>query len=243
MFVIKEDLRPNDLKMLVDHIFEIDSYASKMGSDKDITVISFTVKTEEAAKDLVDFIEKGYEFVLDADATPGEADNGKYKVFVEIERNRRIGKQILEILDGVGKLADLKNFKFRYYKSFLSQPANEQTLSEIPTTKTDYENKIEESRLNNFSNFFERSYLENINVDNDEIIFQKMYAEPLRMKIKEFGNKDYIYENIKGNLMIESKDIAEILFLTKYLGNYNISKVSNLLIFENVDCALVLEKL
>lgn len=242
MLVLKEDLRPNDLRMLVDYIFEVDSYASKMGDDKDIVVLSFTVKTEDAADDLVKFIEKGYDFVLDADSTPGEADDGKYKVFVEIERNKRIGRQILEILNGVKKLTDIDTFKFRYYKSFFAQEANEETLAEIPTTRIDYENKIEENRLNNFSNFFGKSYLESIAVDNDEIVFQKMYAEPLRMKIKGFGTKDYINENIQGKLMLESKDVAEVLFLTKYLGNYNISKIGNQLVFENENYALILEK-
>lgn len=240
---LNEDLRPGDLKMLIDHVFEIDSYASKMGNDRDIVVLSFTVKTEDAAKDLVKFIEKGYDFVLDADSTPGEADNGKFKVFVEIERNRRIGKQVLEILDGVKKLADIDKFKFRYYKSFLSQFATEETLAEVPTTKTDYEIKINENYLNNFSNFFGRSYLENIDVENDNIIFQKLYAEPLRMKIKEFGNKNEIYSNLEGRYMIESKDMAEILFLTKYIGNYNINKINNFLVFENENFALVLEKI
>ena len=58
-----------------------------MGSDEDIVVVSFSVMEEQASKDLVDFIEKGYNFVLDADATPGEIDQGVYKVFVEMERN------------------------------------------------------------------------------------------------------------------------------------------------------------
>ena len=34
-----------------------------------------------------------------------------YKVFVEIERSRHIGDNILEIADGVGKLAGIDDFK------------------------------------------------------------------------------------------------------------------------------------
>ena len=37
---LNEELIAGDLKMLVDNIFEIDSYASKMGSDKDIVVLA-----------------------------------------------------------------------------------------------------------------------------------------------------------------------------------------------------------
>jgi acetolactate synthase regulatory subunit len=108
---LNEELLGGDLRMLVDNIFEIDSYASKMGSDKDIVVVSFTVESQKPADDLVNFCERGYDFVLDADSTPGELNDGKYKVFVEIERNKRIPEQIIELLDGVGKLSEVDNFK------------------------------------------------------------------------------------------------------------------------------------
>ena len=37
-------LRLGDLKDNVDHIFEIDSFKSKMGTDADIVTLSFSVK-------------------------------------------------------------------------------------------------------------------------------------------------------------------------------------------------------
>lgn len=230
--------------MLVDNIFEIDGYKSKMGSDKDIVVLSFTVEQNESADDLVNFIERGYGFVLDADKTPGELDDGKYKVFVEMERNRHVPENIMELLDGVGKLCEIDNFKFRYYKSFNSVEASMEALSEaIPISKEDYEISIQENRINNFSNFFGRSYLENVSVDHDDLVFQKMYAEPLRMRIKDSGLVESVYSKIEGRIMIESKDMAEVLYLTKYIGNYNITKVGNLFVFENENFAVALEKI
>ena len=241
---LNEDLLAGDLKFLVNNIFEVDSYSSKMGDDKDIVVLSFTVESSAPAKDLVNFCERGFDFVLDADHSPGEMDNGKYKVFVEIERNKRIAEQISELLYGIKNLAEVDNFKFRYHKSFNSLEADIQTLKEIiPNSKEDYQVKIQEGYMNNFTNFFSNSYLDKIHVDNDDIIFQKKYAEPLRMRIKNFGNKADVYNSIKGPIMMESKDIGEILFYTKYIGNYNITKISNNLVFENKHYALVLEKI
>jgi hypothetical protein len=240
---LNEELLAGDLRMLVRNIFEIDSYASKMGSDKDIVVLSFTVEDKDPANDLVNFVERGYEFVLDADATPGELNDGKYKVFVEIERNKKLPEQIIEILDGVGKLCEIDNFKFRYYKGFKSQESTiENIRNTVPTTKDQYEQTIQENRLNNFSNFFGRSYLENINVNDEDITFQKMYAEPLRMKIKDAGLTENVYSNFPGKIMIESKDMAEILYLTKYIGNYNITKINNVFVFEIENFAVALEK-
>lgn len=241
---LKEALHKNDLEFLVSNIFEIDSYASKMGTDKDIVVLSFTVENREPAQDLVNFIERGYPFVLDADATPGELKDGRYKVFVEMERNRHVPEQIIEILDGMQRITGIDNFKFRYYKSFKSILATEETLAEtIPTSKQDYEVTIKENALNNFSNFFNRSYVESISVDNEDIVFQKMFSDPLRMRIKSVGPTKEIYESTPGKIMIESNAMAEILYLTKYLGNYNITKIENTFIFENDGFAVSLERL
>ena len=52
-------------------IFEVDSYTSKMGEDKDIVVVSFTMKDKAPADDLVKFLESGYSFILDADVSAG----------------------------------------------------------------------------------------------------------------------------------------------------------------------------
>ena len=240
---LNEELLAGDLKMLVDNIFEIDSYASKMGSDKDIVVLSFNVESLAPAKDLVRFLERGYDFVLDADSSPGELDDGRYKVFVEIERNKRIAEQISELLYGLKELTEVDNFKFRYYKSFHSIPADEVNLREtVPSNKDAYEQNIQENAMNNFSNFFGRSYLEQVSIDQDDIVFQKKYAEPLRMRIADFGTTAQIYDNIAGPIMLEGSSMSEIMYFTKYIGNYNITKIGSTFVFENGKYAVALEK-
>lgn len=240
---LNEGLHAGDLRMLVDNIFEIDSYASKMGEDKEIVVLAFTVNSKEPADDLVNFVENGYDFVLDADTSPGELSDGKYKVFVEIERNRHITKQILELLNGLGYLTEIEDFKFRYHKSFHSLDADGENLDKmVPQTKEDYEVTIQEDVMNNFSNFFGRSYLENVSVDHEDIVFQKKYAEPLRMRISDFGPKAEVYDNIVGPIMLEGSSMSEIMYFTKYVGNYNITKIGDKFVFENGKYAVALEK-
>ena len=237
-------LRENDLKDLVYRVFEIDSYKSKMGNDSDIVVLSFTVNEEAPARDLVDFIEKGYSFVLDADISSGEQFDGMYRVFVELERNNSIPEQIMEIMDGVGKLAGRTDWKYRYYKSFKSLPLNIESLQEqVPLDANTYSSTVTESNMNNFKNFFNKSYLESINLlEDDEIFLKKAYADPIAFKIQQFGNKNTILESI--NEKINVNDYAEILFLTKYLGDYNICKFGKkLLTFENKGYTLVLERI
>lgn len=237
-------LNAGDLKDLVYPVFEIDAYQSKMGNDSDIVVLSFTVNEQQPAKDLVDFIERGYSFVLDADVSSGEQDDGMYRVFIEIERDKNVPQQIIELMDGVTKLSGNDTYKFRYYKGFKSLPLSLETLTnEIPLDNESYEKLVNESNMNNFKNFFNRSYLEEMDLNaNDELFLKKAYADPVAFKVKDFGPTEQILESI--NEKIDINGYSEMLFFTKYLGDYNITKYgSKTLTFENKGHTLILERI
>jgi hypothetical protein len=233
-------LRAGDLEHLVDSIFEIDSYASKMGDDKNIVTLSFSCKDKQPAEDLANFIEKGYTFVLDADVPPGEQSDGTYKVFVELERDNTVHENIDELLDGVKKLTNIEKLKYRYYKNFRSEEATLENLSnDVPSDPENYGIVATESNLSNFKNFFNKSYIEEISMNENMITLKKKYADSLTFEFIEFGDQETIH-------LSESFDIdayPEILFLTKYLGDYNISKYGDKLVFENEGKALVLKRI
>ena len=237
-------LQAGDLRGLVNSVFEIDSYQSKMGNDSDIVVLSFTVNEKAHGEDLVNFIERGYNFVLDADVTSGEQDDGYYRVFVEIERDENVPTQIMELIDGVSNLTNNNDWQYRYYKSFDNMELSLESLqSTIPLDNESYESTVNESNMNNFKNFFSRSYLETVDYNFEkELVVKKAYADPLGFKVKQFGPKEQVIESIKEK--INMNDYAEILFLTKYLGDYNVTKFGDkTLTLENEGHALVVERL
>lgn len=151
-------LKSNDLKGFVNEIFTIDSYKSKMGKDENVAVLAFEVSDQEPAKDLMSFIEKGYPFILDADVSSGENRKGKYDVFVEMERNRYIGKNIKTILDDVQKLAGVEDWKYRYYKEVESKPFTEEL--DVPTDKETYNMFIETYKQQELDRFFNKGVTE-----------------------------------------------------------------------------------
>jgi len=234
-------LQAGDLNDLILPIFEIDSFKSKMGDDKDIVVCSFSCMSQAPAKDLMNFFEKGYPFVLDADVTSGEQTDGTYKVFVEIERMKDVPTQIIEMLDGVGKLASIDKFKFRYYKSFKSQDAGMEALGEtIPLDKADYEIKVNESNMDNYKNFFNKSYIDSIDLVENRIKFTKIWTEALTYNVLDFGKTIEINETITEKYDVNS--FPEVIFLTKYIGDYNIGKYGDKLLIENNGYTVVLKK-
>ena len=101
---LTEGLRSGDLKNYVSELFTVDRYSSKMGEDQDIVVLGFRVREKNPAVDLMEFIEKGYPFILDADMSAGEENDGQYQVFVEIERTPGLTEQLRDLLKGLGQL-------------------------------------------------------------------------------------------------------------------------------------------
>jgi len=212
-----------------------------MGTDGNIIVLSFTVLEKNAADDLVKFVESGYQFVLDADATTGEQSDGFYRVYVEMEREENAPEQIEQLVDGVSKLCG-QNFQYRYYKSFDVNEVDVKKMGKIiPLNNEDYEKVVNESNMNNFKNFFTKSYVNSIVMENtNELIITKAYADPLGFRVKDFGDSNNIVINEKINI----NGYPEIMYLTKYLGDYNVTKFGEkTLTLENNGYTLVVERL
>jgi|TARA_B110000858_G_C17794611_1_gene471693 hypothetical protein len=240
-------LQRHDLRDLVSEVLEIDSDKSKMGSDADIVTITFSTITKESAQDLTNFLERGYTFVLDADATSSEQTDGTYKVFVEIERDEQAGENIVELASGVKNLAAIEDFRFRYHKEFRSKNLTQQSLEEVMPldpelygVDNDVLTDMAESSLNNYKDFFSKSFVESIIMTGEKLTIQKKWSDPLQFKFVDYGPTLSTINNIKESF--NANDFAEIIFLSKYIGDYNITKYGNKLTFDNEGSTLVLER-
>jgi hypothetical protein len=104
-----ESLGFKDLEGLMKPTVHVDEFSSKMGDDDDVIVISFFVRDQQAAKDLMMWFEKGYDFVLDADRSPGEIKPNRYLVYVEIRRRSTAGGHVEQLLDDLNTLTEFED--------------------------------------------------------------------------------------------------------------------------------------
>lgn len=235
-------LSQGDLKDLVKKTFDIDTYSSKMGEDKNIVTISFDVSSELPAKDLVKFLEAGYHFILDSAVSSGEQDDGHFRVFSEIARDKSAINHILEILSGVEKLTDCNDYKFRYYKNFKSVPATEENLTKQVITDPDrYGVDLKVAENHNIDNFFKKSFLDSIKIDENILTLKKVYSDPIQFNVIDFATHNEVHANLTESYNFN--DFGEIIFMVKYLGDYDITKYGNKLIIENNGYCLVAERL
>ena len=136
-----EGLEAGDLARLVDNRVTVDEYKSKIGSDEETAVITFKVQGKNPALDLVNFIEKSYDWVLDADSSSGELDDGTYLVFVEADREPVLAENLVTMFEDVGRLVekDLEDWTIANYKPARECSVDAEEISNtIALTSADY---------------------------------------------------------------------------------------------------------
>ena len=105
--IINEALDYHDLVNMVVPIITVDKYEAKLGEDDEIVTITFTVKGKQVGDDLVDWLERGYDYILDAQTSEGEVSPGKWLVFVEMDRGTKVPERIVEMIEDMVTLTDL----------------------------------------------------------------------------------------------------------------------------------------
>lgn len=122
----------------------VDEFSSKMGDDDDIIVISFYVRADQAARDLMNWFEKGYDFVLDSDKSPGELKPNRYLVYIELRRRSSAAAHIEEILKDLETLTefDLEDWTMHYDGKTV--PFSRETFeSMVPMNPATYRQRME----------------------------------------------------------------------------------------------------
>jgi hypothetical protein len=227
MQIVKEGLKAGDLDGVVSKRFSVDQFKSKMGEDRNIMVLSFTVDGMAPAKDLERFAETGYKEVLDADATPGTLEDGKHRVFVEFARVEAVDQHIRKFLDDLKKLTNIETFEFTYHKNSTPFEASAKNLADtLPRTPEAYTQKINGMKLEETQTFFDRFQMMDFKLDNNIVSIKKQGShETLKFELHAFGSTNLIMNEIKAFKLDESA-MSECMYLTKYFGPYQITKTT-----------------
>lgn len=101
-----EALEYKDMVGMIKPTIHVDEFASKMGDDDEIIVISFYVRSQQVARDLLNWFEKGYDWVMDADQSPGEIRPGRYLVYIEMKRRSTAGQRLTDALTDLETLTE-----------------------------------------------------------------------------------------------------------------------------------------
>jgi hypothetical protein len=141
---LNEGLGYKDMEGMMKPTVHIDEFSSKMGEDADVIVVSFFVRDKQAAKDLMTWFEKGYDFVLDADTSPGEIKPNRYLVYLEMRRRNAAPRQIQEILDDLNTLTEYESDDWIMVYKKQKHKWDPETFAElVPLTPNEYRERTE----------------------------------------------------------------------------------------------------
>lgn len=141
-----EGLQYKDLDGMMKATMHVDEFAAKMGDDADIIVLSFFVRDQQAAKDLVGWFEKGYDFVMDADRSPGEIKPSRYLVYVEIRRRSAAPQHIQQLLEDLSTLTEHEPSDWQWRYQDKDYNWDEQQFADIvPLTPRAYREQTDDS--------------------------------------------------------------------------------------------------
>lgn len=158
------------LSGMIKPTIHIDEFKSKMGEDDDVCVASFYITDENAAKDLVGWFEKGYDFILDADRSPGEIKPNKYLVYVEMRRRSNLANNLSQIIEDLQTLTDIEPADWTFTHKKDTQEFNEANFNRIIATSPKAYRLDQELALNEYR---ERAGLKTVPIyENDQAIKQ-----------------------------------------------------------------------
>ena len=206
-------LRERDLENTVLKKISIDEFGPKTGNEKDVAVIGFYVNSEEAGTDLYNFMSHSVIENRDVELSPNADESGYHMVFVEIERDDTLLKNINELAEEVERVAGKLNWQFKtpYLEEYTSFEEAEKYIQQDKDnylTAADYKAKLE-------------SEFNKVNDDEPE-----EEGVPLIPKEESVMNTEDIMEFLHNTNLLDANINEGILTMKDARGTLNLKLVS-----------------
>ena len=212
-----------EMQNYISQKISIDSFQAKLGKDEDVSVLKFQSNNKSVAEDLVNFIETGCSFILDADMSPAKNEQGLYNIFVEIERNEDLPKKIIEVIRDIEQVSGMLPWQFSFYKNENFYQLTDDNLNTIiPTSPSQYTLLTDDTIEEDIKQFFESASIVTKRIKGKKLILKKAFTSH-EMIIESF-NRD-----VKGTYKIDRESSEQASYLSHWLGStYSVVKVDDL---------------
>jgi hypothetical protein len=140
-------------------------------------------------------------------------------------------------------LTDIRDWRFRYQKSPQSVEFTEEMVAKnVPLTPEDYQRKTQEIKSGDVKEFFDQGAVDVTLESDNTITFSRPYSGDVEAKFVSIGDYADVKETLPGKLSLDESSQSQVLFLNKFIGNYDINKIGNKFLIRNGDRAVVIEK-
>jgi hypothetical protein len=109
-------------------------------------------------------------------------------------------------------------------------------------TPEGYKSKILEIKNSDVKDFFNQGAVEVTLDESNNLIFKKPFAGDLYAKFVSIGKYKDVEKTLPGAISLDESSQSQVLFLNKYIGNYDIHKIGNKFLIRNGNDAIIIEK-
>jgi hypothetical protein len=113
----------------------------------------------------------------------------------------------------------------------------------VPETPMAYEGFMNKTKTESIKKFFNKTLMDDLVLENDVITIKKPFNKFVRLKIIGEDNTQHILENTEDTTTVDQTSTSEVFWLTKVLGDYNITKIGENFLFDNKGRAMLLQRI
>lgn len=176
----------NSLKGTIDPYVTIDEFTPKSGNSSEIAVVSFYAIDLAPAKDLNTFLQRGYTEIIDTEVSPNPDENGKYLVFVEIERDANFSEVLRFVVKEITNLTGEQEWMVKPFAAQEAYAIDDERLNRYIAFN---QRKITHESV---QNFLQESYVSNLTFDESYVKFNSQ----IQGKICKFGNENHVIKSL-----------------------------------------------
>lgn len=240
-------LKNGDLKGTILSTVSIDEFEPKAGNTEDVIVVAFYLTDKEPADDLNTFIQRGVIDTLDVEVSPNTDKEGRYLVFVEMERNDTFPNKFQALLKDVDNVAGKTDWKVRTYLSSDTEfDYNDPEVYNFVITKPDeYVSKDEfmkESIKESVMSFLKDAHIKYCDFDGNQMTIATSQKR-IVAEVVDVGDYDTVIgRNFLGEsaFRLTNRPI-EATVLTGMLGVYDVMPIDKFLCIAKDDKVLLLK--
>lgn len=206
----EQGLRPEVLKDLIHPIISVDEYTPKI-EDGNIVVMFQVLNNFDAAYDLSSFIEKSPLNIVDTEAAETPNLDGRYQVYVEMERNAEFPEKLLTLIKAIENICPNPGWKIQLYG--VNDP--------IDVDFDEVQQRIDLGSPDALSEFFDYAGV-TVLKEGNSIKLQTLYGDLHYSTGSGFASEEYI------KTMLESETKLDTSRLSSILGeNYTVLRSGN----------------
>jgi len=193
-------LREGDLVDTILKQISVDEFEPKTGDSKDVVVVGYQLFDNTSAQDLYAYVNNSVLEFRDVEVSPNPNPGGYFMVFVEMDRNKDVYNNILELTNDIENVVGKLNWEAKTHLTDDYRPLSSDEFEAIMITepdeyrtREDADREQAEEKLNQQNNnileFLNKSLLDNVVIEGDVITMTKG-KDTAQLRIAEFGDKE-----------------------------------------------------